>query len=215
MGRGPICGKDIGICSDYLIPRCTLPLPSLPSPVDTMLVGPYPPTHGSSYHICDAMERRGRSRTIPTTAAIRKSLRHQRQLYYSHYPTNPLSPSPSPSPVRSPQYVSLVSPHSPVVIPAHFKPPQQLGRVDFPTIHHARTSHATRNFARLLRISPDSSSVAGGPDPRSVRARQHSPRQGSLSQASGHPCSQRLRPPDRTGPRGGFPLRKSRPGRGG
>jgi hypothetical protein len=74
-----------------------------------MLAGPYTPTHASSCLFRDAMERRGRSRAIPTTAAIRKRHHHQRQLYYSHHPTNP--PSPSLSPIRSPQYVSSSFPH--------------------------------------------------------------------------------------------------------
>lgn len=84
------------------------PLPLLPfspqasRPVHlSMLAGPYTPTHASSRLFHDAMERRGRSRAIPTTAAIRKSRHHQRQLYYSHYPPNPRSPSLSP--IRSPQ----------------------------------------------------------------------------------------------------------------
>jgi len=110
--------KDIGTCSRPVnistTPRLYLPDPlSFPPPLRSteMLVGPCPPTHPSSYLFRDAMERRGRSRAIPTTAVIRRSHHHQRQLYYSHYSTNP--PSPSLSPVRSPQYVSLCSPHFP------------------------------------------------------------------------------------------------------
>ena len=102
--------RDIGTCSAYLYsPLATAAATSsLPfRPVDSMLVGPYPPTHGSSYLFCDAMERRGRSRAVPTTAVIRKSHHHQRQLYYSRGPPNPRTPSPSPT--RSLQYVSLSS----------------------------------------------------------------------------------------------------------
>ena len=102
--------RDIGTCSAYLYsPLATAAATSsLPfRPVDSMLVGPYPPTHGSSYLFRDAMERRGRSRAVPTTAVIRKSHHHQRQLYYSRGPPNPRTPSPSPT--RSLQYVSLTS----------------------------------------------------------------------------------------------------------
>lgn len=76
-----------------------------------MLSGPHPPTHASSYLFHDAMERRGRSRAIPTTTAIRKSYRHQRQLYYSHNPVDP--PSRSLSPASSPRYVPLNNPRFP------------------------------------------------------------------------------------------------------
>ncbi|KAF9786740.1 hypothetical protein BJ322DRAFT_1019351 [Thelephora terrestris] len=69
-----------------------------------MLAGPYPPTHASSFSFNDAMERRGRSRAVPTTTAIRKSYRHQRQLYYSHNPVSP--PSPSLSPAGSPRHLT-------------------------------------------------------------------------------------------------------------
>ena len=102
--------RDIGICSAYLYSplATTAATSSLPfRPADSMLVGPYPPTHGSSYLFCDAMERRGRSRAVPTTAVIRKSHHHQRLLYYSRRPPNPRTPSPSPT--RSLQYVSLSS----------------------------------------------------------------------------------------------------------
>ena len=191
----------------YLIPLLPPPLLSpLLRPVDKMLAGPYPPTHVSSCLFRDAMERRGRSRAVPTTAAIRKSRPHQRQLYYSHYPQNP--PSLSPSPVRSQRYVSSDS----VRFRAYFLPPHQLRPLDFPTIHYVRSGHATRPLARLLRISSDPASVVRGPDTRSVRARQHSPRQGSLPQTPRRPCSRRLRPPDRTGPRRGLPLRNTHSG---
>lgn len=76
--------------------------------------------HASPYFFRDAMERRGRSRAIPTSAAVRKSHHHQRQLYCSRYSINP--PSPSPSPVRSPQYVSLnfsYFPEGPSLILSH------------------------------------------------------------------------------------------------
>lgn len=109
--------QDIGICSVSLYPaspsrRRPSPLPSSVPP-KRMLVGPCPPTHASSYLLRDAMERRGRSRVVSSTAALRKSHYHQRQLYYSHCPTNPPSPSPSPSPVRSTKYVPTNPPHSP------------------------------------------------------------------------------------------------------
>lgn len=75
-----------------------------------MLAGPHPPTHATSNIFYEAMERRGRSRAVSKTAAIRKSHPHQRQLYYSHYPSLP--PSPSPSPIRSPQSDDSASPQS-------------------------------------------------------------------------------------------------------
>jgi len=92
--------RDIGTRPVYLYTplATTATTSSLPfRPVDSMLVGPYPPTHGSSYLFHDAMERRGRSRAVPTTAVIRKSHHHQRQLYYSRYSPNPRPPSPSPT----------------------------------------------------------------------------------------------------------------------
>ena len=76
-----------------------------------MLAGPYPPTHQSTHLFRDAMERRGRSRAVPTTTAIRKSHRHQRQLYCPRYYTNPRSSSLSA--VSSPQCVPSNIPHFP------------------------------------------------------------------------------------------------------
>ena len=117
-------------------PSAAPPCPTLrlyiPS-TSEMLDGPHPQMPASSYLFRDAMERRGRSRAIPTTAAIRKNHHHQRQLYYSHYPTNPRSPSPSP--VSSPEYVSSSTPYA--WINTNFRPPRQLARLDFPAVHHA------------------------------------------------------------------------------
>lgn len=105
MGLGAIDYRHpLRVLNPPCATACRLSRP--PRPVDRMLVGPYPPTHGSSYLFPDAMERRGRSRAVPKSAATRRSHHHQRQLYYSHFPPNPFSPSPSP--VRSPQYVSLI-----------------------------------------------------------------------------------------------------------
>ena len=109
----PLADEISATCPAYLIPCLPSPLPPpLPfRPVDSMLAGPYPPAHGSSYLFHDAMERRGRSRAVPITAVTRKSHHHQRQLYYSRCPPNP--PSLSPSPVRSLQYVALLSSENP------------------------------------------------------------------------------------------------------
>lgn len=104
-GYGTDCDFTAEISASVPFPYNNTPLVSSrpaaippPLPSTEMLVGPHPPTHASCL-FRDAMERRGRSRAIPTTAAIRKSHHHQRQLYYSHYSINP---SPSRSPVRSP-----------------------------------------------------------------------------------------------------------------
>ena len=67
------------------------------------------------------MERRGRSRTVSTAAALRKSHQHQRQLYYARYATS--SPSSSPSPVRSPECVPSNFPRFPLESPLTFSHP--------------------------------------------------------------------------------------------